>query len=63
MITDKMRDYFYAMYKEKDDEKWLAMYLYAKKNSHIIIPKRQFMGQSAVLLQQIIDFIAKNNLT
>lgn len=63
MITDKMRDYFYAMYKKTDDEKWLALFLYSKKNSYITIPKRQFMGESAVLLRELLTFIEKNHLT
>lgn len=63
IITDQMRNYFYAMYKQTNEDKWLSMYLYAKKNTVLNIPKRQYMGESETLLQDILDFVNQNNLT
>ena len=57
VITDKMRKYFWAMFKETEDEKWKYMALTKKKRLPIRIPQRQFIGQSQVLNNNIDKLI------
>lgn len=53
LVTDKMRKYFWAMYKETGHKKWQYMATTKKKRIPIRIPQRQFIGHSAVLNKQI----------
>lgn len=48
-ITKKSRKFFWAMFKETGETKWKAMAL--TKKQAFKIPKRQFIGESATLLQ------------
>jgi phage gpG-like protein len=52
-LTDKMRRFFWYMYKETGQEKWKWMALTKKKRLPIRIPQRQFIGNSHVLNNQI----------
>lgn len=53
-ISDKMRNYFWAMYKKegKEEWKWLAL----TKSNTITIPQRQFMGESQTLNDMIENY-------
>lgn len=54
-ITTKSRKFFWFMYKETGETKWKAMALTKKKA--FIIPKRQFIGESATLMHQYNDWL------
>lgn len=59
-VTEKMRKYFWYMYKKekKDYYKWMAL---TKKDSFIIkIPKRKFVGESKTLMNQMDEWMIKN---
>lgn len=56
-LTDKMRKFFWAKFKETDDDKWKWMALTKKKRLPIRIPQRQFIGNSAVLNKNIDNYI------
>ena len=56
-VTDKMRKFFWAMFYASGLEKWKGMAL-TKKDSFIInIPQRQYIGDSATLMQDIDEMI------
>ena len=52
-VTDKMRKYFWFMFKKTEDEKWKWMALTKEENFTIKIPKRQFIGESDVLNKKL----------
>jgi phage gpG-like protein len=56
-ITPKMRRYFWAMYIETKQEYWKGLAL--TKKEHIIIPQRQFIGDSEALFKSIDRMIVK----
>lgn len=45
-VTDKMRKFFWYMYKRTKEGKWKGMALTKKSHFNVKIPKRQFMGPS-----------------
>lgn len=64
-VTDKMRRFFYAKFKQTGDNKYKAMYLTKKQTltirQKITIPKRQFVGDHPAIRQALSE-IAKINL-
>ncbi len=52
-ITQKMRNFFWAMFKSTGKESWKWMALTKKKRFPIRIPQRQFIGNSAELNKNI----------
>lgn len=56
-ITLKMRRFFWAMYYKSQDEFWKNLAL--TKKTTLTIPKRQFIGDSTDLRDQIGKFIEK----
>lgn len=53
--TDKAKRYFWYMYKKTGQPHWKNMALSKKQVFTINMPKRQFIGESAVLLHNIED--------
>lgn len=62
-VTERMRRFFWYMFMRTNDEKYKWMALTKKDRLDIRIPKRQFIGQSYILDQQLekifIDRIIK----
>ncbi|MBQ0113459.1 MAG: phage virion morphogenesis protein [Bacteroidales bacterium] len=64
-VTDKMKKFFWAKYKETKSEKYKALAL-KKVGSFIIIPERRFVGDAPevkkivedVITEQLNDFIS-----
>ena len=56
-ITPKMRRYFWAMYKQTNEEYWKGLALTKKK--HLDIPARKFIGDSQGLLKNVDRMIVK----
>ena len=54
-ITDKMRRFFWAMFKETGDKswKWLAL----TKKTEFVVPQRMFIGHSQILIDKINQMI------
>ena len=52
-VTEKMRKYFWYMYKKTGDDKYKGMALTKKEVFTIKIPKRQFMGESETLNKKL----------
>lgn len=52
-ITQKMKKFFWAMYKKTGEEVWKYMALTKKENITIRIPKRQYIGTSYALDKKI----------
>ncbi len=52
-VTDKMRKYFWYLYKKTDDAYWKNAALTKKTEFQIRIPKRQYIGDSYALMQEI----------
>jgi phage gpG-like protein len=52
-ITDKMRKYFWAKFKETGENRYKAMALTKKRAFTFVMPQRQFMGNSRTLLTQL----------
>lgn len=50
-VTDKMRKWGWAMYAKTKDSKFKGLALTKKTNLRVRMPKRKFMGNSAVLRQ------------
>lgn len=61
-VTDKMRKFFWAMYKKTENEKWKWMALTKKEQLTITIPKRQFIGDSQTLNNNIQQWMSKHIL-
>lgn len=55
-ITKKSRKYFWYMYKKTNDEKWKRMALTKKDMMQVKIPKRQFIGESAVMMEGLNEW-------
>lgn len=56
-ITSKMRRYFWAMFKQTKQEYWRNLAL--TKKDKIIIPQRQFIGDSQALTKNVDRMIAR----
>lgn len=56
-ITPKMRRYFWAMFKQTKEEYWRGLAL--TKKEFIVIPQRQFIGDSKALVKNVDRMIAK----
>lgn len=52
-VTPKMKKFFWAMYKKTEVEKWKFLALTKKENFIIKIPKRQFIGTSDTLMNEL----------
>lgn len=60
-LTDKMRKYFWAMYKKTEKVRWKHMALSKKEILEIKIPQRQFIGESDALNKKL-DSLFINSL-
>lgn len=58
-VTDKMRRYFWYMFKSTQSAQWKWMALTKKETLTIRIPQRQYIGDSQTLLNNIDKFIAE----
>jgi phage gpG-like protein len=58
-LTEKMRKYFWFMFKETEDEKYKWMAISKKEVWIIKIPKRQFIGESETLNKEIEALFVK----
>ena len=52
-VTTKMRKFFWAMYYKTEQERYKYMALTPKQELSIAIPKRQFIGESATLMNEL----------
>jgi len=52
-VTSKMRKYFWYMFKATGEGKWKGMAMTKKTHFIFRMPKRQFMGESADLMNRI----------
>lgn len=52
-VTKKMKKYFWYMYQVTQNEKWKWMALTKKQTLKLKFPKRQFIGESKVLMDDI----------
>ncbi|MCX6277679.1 MAG: phage virion morphogenesis protein [Bacteroidetes bacterium] len=59
-VTDKSRKWAWAMYARTKDSKYKAFALQKKSVMQITIPKRQYLGASANLVQNIQEVIYNN---
>lgn len=58
-VTPKMKRFFWAMYKKTEDEKWKWMALTKKETFSVHIAKRQFIGDSYTLMQDVDEMFLK----
>lgn len=56
-ITAKSRRYFWAMFRATQNDMWKALALTKKQSITIVIPKRQFMGESATFMRQLDEWL------
>lgn len=49
----------YSKHNDKEYQKWLAIYLTAKKDGKITISKRPFIFESKEVVKKIVDYIKK----
>ena len=52
-VSAKMKRFFWYMYKKTEDEKWKWMAFTKKETLTIKIPKRQFIGESETLMNNL----------
>lgn len=52
-VTQRMRKYFWAMFKKTNDNKWKYMALTKKDSITLKFPQRKFMGESAALMSNL----------
>ena len=52
-VSAKMKRFFWYMYKKTQNEKWKWMALTKKETLTIKIPKRQFIGESETLMNEL----------
>ena len=52
-VSAKMKRYFWYMYKKTEDEKWKWMALTKNETLTIKIPKRQYIGESETLMNNL----------
>ena len=62
-VTERSRRYFWYMYKKTNQSRWKLMALTKKEHFKIVIPQRQYIGQSATLLKEIDQFIIHKIIT
>ncbi|MNS03108.1 Phage virion morphogenesis family protein [compost metagenome] len=58
-ITPRSRKFFWYMFRKTKDNKWKWMALTKKESLRIVIPQRQYIGQSATLLKDIDQYISQ----
>jgi len=56
-ITEKSRKYFWFMYYRTKKQFWKNMAMTRKNTMRVVIPKRQFLGESATLLNNLDDWL------
>ncbi|MBX7204163.1 MAG: hypothetical protein K1X81_01950 [Bacteroidia bacterium] len=56
-VSEKMRKFFWAMFKKTQDEKWKGLATTKKRYLTIRIPKRQYIGHSHVLNKKIDNYL------
>ena len=59
VLTERMRKYFWYMFKKTQDDKYKWMALSKKERFSIHIPKRQFIGESDTLNKRIDKMMIK----
>lgn len=59
-VTKRMRNYFWYLHKKTGDHYWKNAALTKKSHFLIRIPKRQFIGDSYTLMQNIDNWMTKN---
>ena len=52
-VSTKMKRFFWYMYKKTEDEKWKWMALTKNETLTIKIPKRQYIGESETLMNEL----------
>lgn len=52
-VTERMKKFFWMMYKKTGQDKWKWMALTRKKRLRVRIPKRQYIGDSYKLMQEV----------
>lgn len=57
-VTAKSRKFFWAMFKATGNSMFKAMALTKKDSFRVVIPKRQFIGESATLMGDLDSWIA-----
>jgi len=62
-ITPKMRKFFWAKFYETKKTKWKYMALMRKNQLTFKMPKRQFMGHSKMMMEQMDTWLLKQILT
>lgn len=62
-ITQKSRKYFWFMYMNTRNEMWKALALTKKETITMIIPKRQFIGHSQTLMNDLDKWLVNQILT
>ncbi|KQC30190.1 phage virion morphogenesis protein [Flagellimonas eckloniae] len=58
-ITEKSRKYFWFMYRATGKEMWKGLALTKKQKLVIMMPKRQFLGESQIFMEQLNDWLLK----
>lgn len=61
-VTERMRKFFWAMYMKTENDKWKWMALTKNTQLNIQIPKRQFIGESETLNNNVGKWITKHIL-
>ncbi|MFK5891353.1 MAG: hypothetical protein QM486_11555 [Flavobacteriaceae bacterium] len=61
-ITEKSRRYFWYMFKSTGQSMWKALALTKKDSIKIVIPKRQFIGESATFMKQLDQWLVNTIL-
>lgn len=56
-VTDRSRKFFWAMFKATGNTMFKAMALTKKSSFTVIIPKRQFIGESATLMGNLDEWL------
>jgi hypothetical protein len=55
-VTDKMRKFAWFKFKATEDPRWKGLALTKKKVLTIVIPRRQFLGNSPELTRRIVTY-------
>jgi phage gpG-like protein len=59
-ITEKSRKFFWAMHKKTGDGMWKALALTKKTSISFKMPKRQFIGESKQLNNELVKVVTKS---
>lgn len=59
-VTERSRNFFYAMYKDTGDKMWFAMYLKYRVGDRIEMPKREYVTFTDEMVEQIMEKISEN---